>query len=66
LLIGSLRTTSVMAMVVDARAFGTNPRRTNLREHAITLADRIALGLLIGLTLSVILLLVFNIGNRPI
>jgi energy-coupling factor transport system permease protein len=66
LLIGSLRSTSVMAMVVDARAFGTHPRRTNLREHPITPVDRIALGVLIGLTLIVILLLVFHIGDRPI
>lgn len=66
LLIGSLRSTSVMAMVVDARAFGAHPRRTNLREHSFSLADRVALGTLTGLTLIVILLLVFHIGNRPI
>jgi len=66
LLIGSLRTTSVMAMVVDARAFGTQRRRISLREHQATLADRVALGALIGLTLAVILLLVFHIGNRQI
>jgi energy-coupling factor transport system permease protein len=66
LLIGSLRTTSVMAMVVDARAFGAQPRRTSLREHPFTVADRIALSALIALTLTVILLLVFHIGNRQI
>ena len=66
LLISSLRTTSVMAMVVDARGFGAQPRRTSLREHPFTVADCIALGTLIALTLTVILLLVFNIGNRQI
>jgi energy-coupling factor transport system permease protein len=66
LLIGSLRTTSVMAMVVDARAFGSQTSRSTLREHQITLADRIALVLLIGLTLTVIMLVVLHIGNRQI
>jgi energy-coupling factor transport system permease protein len=66
LLIGSLRTTSVMAMVVDARAFGSHDRRSNLREHQVTLADKIALALLVGLTLTVVLLVVLHIGNRQI
>lgn len=66
LLIGSLRTTSVMAMVVDARAFGSHARRTTLREHQITWADRIALALLVCLTLAVVLLVLFHIGNRQI
>lgn len=66
LLIGSLRTTAVMAMVVDARAFGSQTRRSTLREHTITLADWIALALLIGLTLTVVLLVVLHIGNRQI
>ncbi len=66
LLIGSLRTTSVMAMVVDARAFGSQAKRSTLREHRITLADRIALGLLAGLTIAVVILVVLHIGNRQI
>ena len=66
LLIGSLRTTSVMAMVVDARAFGSHPRRSTLREHSITWTDRIAIGLLAGLTIAVILLVILHIGNRQI
>jgi energy-coupling factor transport system permease protein len=55
-----------MAMVVDARAFGVHERRTTLREHQITLADKIALVLLAALTLTVILLVVLHIGNRQI
>lgn len=66
LLIGSLRTTSVMAMVVDARAFGAYEKRTTLREHQVTLADKIALAMLAGLTLTVILLVALHIGNRQI
>jgi energy-coupling factor transport system permease protein len=66
LLIGSLRTTSVMAMVVDARAFGSHTRRTTLREHRVGLADCIALGLLVAISLSVIVLVVLHIGNRQI
>lgn len=64
LLIGSLRTTSVMAMVVDARAFGSHDKRSTLHEHQATLADWIALGLLLGLALTVIALVVLQIGNR--
>lgn len=66
LLIGALRTTSVMAMVVDARGFGSHSRRSTLREHQGTLADYVALGLLLGLTLAVILLVALHIGNRDI
>ncbi len=66
LLIGSLRTTSVMAMVVDARAFGSHTQRTTLREHRITSADLIALTLLAALTLTVIMLVILHIGNRQI
>ena len=66
LLIGSLRTTSVMAMVVDARAFRTHPQRTSLRVHSFTLADRIALALLIILTCVVIYLVVSGIAIRQI
>lgn len=66
LLIGSLRATSVMAMVVDARAFRASPHRTSLHEHPVTRADTIALCMLIALTLVVILLLVFHIADRQI
>ena len=57
-------TTSVMAMVVDARAFGSHDKRSTLHEHQATLADWIALGLLLGLALTVIALVVLQIGNR--
>jgi energy-coupling factor transport system permease protein len=66
LLISSLRSTSVMAMVADARAFGSNPKRTMLIEHQITLADCVAIFLLLALIFTVLILLVFHIGNRQI
>jgi len=66
LLIGALRNTSVMAMVVDARAFGSHNIRSTLKEHQITLADDIALGALAAVTLAVILLVALHIGNRLI
>jgi energy-coupling factor transport system permease protein len=66
LLIGALRNTSVMAMVVDARAFGSHVRRTTLREHHMTTADRVALGALIGITIAVALLVLFHIADRQI
>lgn len=66
LLIASLRTTSVMAMVVDARAFGSQTKRSTLREHHITLADCIAMGTLVVLTIAVAILVIFHIGNRQI
>jgi energy-coupling factor transport system permease protein len=64
LLIGSLRSTSVMAMVADARAFGAMPKRTILKEHQTTMADKIALGTLITVTMAVFLLVSLHIGNR--
>jgi len=66
LLIGSLRTTSVLAMVVDARAFGANTKRNTLRKHQITLADRIAMASLIFLTIIVAILVITHVGNRII
>jgi energy-coupling factor transporter transmembrane protein EcfT len=55
-----------MAMVADARAFGSNPKRTMLIEHQITLADCVAIFLLLALIFTVLILLVFHIGNRQI
>lgn len=66
MLIGSLRTTSVMAMVVDARAFGSHPKRSTIREHPMTVADYFALGLLVALTMTVVILVVLHIGNRQL
>ena len=63
LLIGSLRATVVMAMVADARAFGAQPERSTLREHAPTSADGIALGVLVLLCLAVLALVLFHVGE---
>lgn len=64
LLISSLRSTSVMAMVADARAFGSQKKRTMLDEHQTTLADVITLGLLLALVVTVVVLLLLHVGNR--
>ncbi|GER92107.1 energy-coupling factor transporter transmembrane protein EcfT [Dictyobacter vulcani] len=64
LLIGSLRSTSTTAMVVDARAFGTQQKRTFMHEHRLQKNDYLAIGALALLTLGVILLLVLNIAVR--
>ncbi len=66
LLIDSLRSTSVMAMVADARAFGSRPERTVLREHTRTTGDVIATSALVGLIVIVVLLVVLHIGNRHV
>jgi len=66
LLIDSLRSTSVMAMVADARAFGSRPDRTVLREHHVTTEDIIATSALVGLIIIVVLLVVLHIGNRHV
>lgn len=66
LLISSLRSTSVMAMVADARAFGSQTKRTMLKEHQPTLADVITLGLMLALVVTVVVLLILHVGNRQI
>lgn len=66
LLIGSLRATFVMAMVADARAFGSRPERTTLREHQTTRADQVALGALVLLSVAVLALVLFGVGNRQV
>ena len=66
LLIGSLRTTSVMAMVVDARACGSHSKRNSLHEHDFSLLDWCAVAALTILTLAVALLVLLHIGNRQI
>jgi energy-coupling factor transport system permease protein len=66
LLISSLRSTSVMAMVADGRAFGSHPEKTMLKEHQTTRADLIVSALLVTLVVTVILLISFHIGNRQI
>jgi energy-coupling factor transport system permease protein len=64
LLISALRSTFVMAMVVDARAFGSHPQRTMLNEHLPTRADRIAWSLLAALVVVTLLLISFHIAYR--
>jgi energy-coupling factor transport system permease protein len=66
LLIGSLRSTSVMAMVVDARAFGSHSKRNALHEHVFSAVDWIAVAALVTLTVTVAILVLLHIGNRQI
>jgi len=66
LMISSLRSTAVMAMVADARAFGSHKERMMLHEHETTVADRIVLGTLVALIVTVLILISLHIGNRQI
>ncbi|QQE78208.1 energy-coupling factor transporter transmembrane protein EcfT [Alicyclobacillus sp. SO9] len=66
LLIGSLRETAVMAMVVDARAFGSTKVPTTYRQYQLTAADKSAWAALAILCIVIILLLIFHIGNRHV
>src|SRR5215469_3024933 len=61
LLVNALRTTSVTAMVVDARAFGAFPRRTSLRVHRVSFADVVGWLLLVALAAGVVVLNVLHI-----
>jgi energy-coupling factor transport system permease protein len=65
LLVGSLRGTTTMAMVADARGFGASRQRGSLKEHRLTkvdIAGYIVLVLLVG---TAIVLSHFHIGARP-
>lgn len=55
-----------MAMVADARAFGSQTKRTMRKEHQTTLADIVASGLLLALVVTVVVLLLLHVGNRQI
>ncbi|MDB4867914.1 MAG: ABC-type cobalt transport system, permease component CbiQ [Cohnella sp.] len=66
LLIQSLRTTSVMALVADARAFGSEKQRVTLQEYQSTSADRIGWGALAALVILVVGLVSMHIGNRQL
>lgn len=66
LLIGALRSTLVMAMVADARAFGSHKQRTMLNEHQTTRADRITCGVLVALVAVTLLLISLHIGYRQV
>lgn len=64
LLIGSLRSTSTTAMVVDARGFGAKPQRTSLQNHALTRDDAISIAVLASLVIVSFLLIFLHIANR--
>ena len=66
LLINALRNTTMMAMVVDARAFGAFPRRTSLRGHRTTFADVLGWLILLLLVAAVIALNVLHLANRQL
>jgi energy-coupling factor transport system permease protein len=65
LLVGSLRGTTTMAMVADARGFGVNRRRGSLVEHPTTKYDIAGYVILVGLVVTAIVLRIFHIGARP-
>jgi energy-coupling factor transport system permease protein len=65
LLVGSLRGTTTMAMVADARGFGVNRRRGSLQEHPLTGYDIAGYVILVVLVGGAIVLNHFRIGARP-
>jgi energy-coupling factor transport system permease protein len=65
LLVGSLRGTTTMAMVADARGFGVNRRRGSLQEHPLTKYDIAGYVILVVLVGTAIVLNHFRIGARP-
>jgi energy-coupling factor transport system permease protein len=65
ILVGSLRGTTTMAMVADARGFGASKRRGSLREHRLTAVDIGGYVILVVLVSTAIILNHFHIGARP-
>jgi energy-coupling factor transport system permease protein len=65
LLVGSLRGTTTMAMVADARGFGASKRRGSLRVHKLTAVDIGGYVVLVVLVGTAIALNHFHIGARP-
>jgi energy-coupling factor transport system permease protein len=65
LLVGSLRGTTTMAMVADARGFGASRRRGSLRVHKTTAVDVAGYVILVVLVVTAIVLNHFRIGARP-
>jgi energy-coupling factor transport system permease protein len=65
LLAGTLRGTTTMAMVADARGFGASRRRGSLREHPTTAVDVAGYVILVTLVTTAIVLNHFHIGARP-
>lgn len=64
LLVGSLRGTTTMAMVADARGFGATKRRGSLQEHKLTAYDVGGYAILAALVAAAIVLNHFHIGAR--
>ena len=64
LLVGTLRGTTTMAMVADARGFGANRRRGSLRVHKLTAVDFWGYGVLVALVLTAFVLNHLHIGAR--
>jgi energy-coupling factor transport system permease protein len=64
LLVGTLRGTTTMAMVADARGFGASKRRGSLRVHKTTAVDIWGYAILISLVVAALVLNHLNIGAR--
>jgi energy-coupling factor transport system permease protein len=64
LLVGTLRGTTTMAMVADARGFGANRRRGSLRIHKITAVDVWGYIILVALVTAALVLNHLHIGAR--
>jgi energy-coupling factor transport system permease protein len=64
LLIGTLRGTTTMAMVADARGFGASKRRGSLRVHKTTAVDVWGYAILITLVVTALVLNHLDIGAR--
>ena len=64
LLIGTLRGTTTMAMVADARGFGASKKRGSLRVHKTTAADVWGYAILAALVVTALVLNHLNIGAR--
>ena len=64
LLVGTLRGTTTMAMVADARGFGANKRRGSLRVHKTTAVDVWGYAILVALVVAALVLNHLNIGAR--
>ncbi len=64
LLVGTLRGTTTMAMVADARGFGASKRRGSLRVHKTTAVNVWGYVILAALVAAAIVLNHFNIGAR--
>ena len=64
LLVGTLRGTTTMALVADARGFGASRRRGSLRVHELTAVDIGGYAILVLLVAGALVLNHFHIGAR--